>query len=728
MNKILLVLIIGLALVLNIVNAFETNKELPIQITSANLSKADVKVGDTLTVTVEVRAAVGIKEIVADMGGIENITLQHMAGNLYQGTWQKDWLVHSTEVKNYTVTLFVRDNTGNELIDRNLKFTDPVLFEYYNTGYDIYPQLFGVTWRAQTFTTTSYHSITSVKLFLERVGSPGTVTVSIRATDGNGHPTGGDLTSGTTDGNTLCQAAPCWREIPLTEYALSPNTKYAIVVRISDGGTLKAIYWYADGSSPTYTGGNGEITYDYGASWTTWAYDHMFEIWGNSLNTAPTLTSILESTDPIEKGTTQTITPSGQGDAESNNLYIYCCQDTSNTCTPTTSNICNNNQVWSSPYSSMTCTLTAPSVSTATTYYARCRVYDGSLYSSATASTSYIVKLSNGNTCTASSDCISGNCKSDYDGVGAWCANSNQCAHDGAIYNSGTYSSGCYDSNNRAYCNAGTWTASDCRTSDSCSKPTTSCTANKYYCLSGSCTYTTTSGTDVCSGSSQINPYYTCSDTNGNAIADTCSSGFQNCGAGTVCVSGSCVGGTTTTTSTSTTSTIETTTTTIPTTTTMETTTTSSTTTTIPTLSLSFKKGWNLFSIPYTTIQASDSCGVLSATFYYWSTSANKWEKVIGINNIKNAKGYWFYSDSDCSVGISGLGQTSSNEIKLYTGWNTIGSPSDPVSDINTVSTACSITEKYYYETETKQWREATSLEPFIGYYIYSSNNCQFSS
>jgi hypothetical protein len=102
-----------------------------IQIVSANLSKTKVVPGDTLTVIVEVRAKAGVKEIVADMGDIENISLQHVAGNIYQGTWQNTWLVHSTEVKNYTVTLFVRDNAGNELIDKSLSFIDQNLNDNY---------------------------------------------------------------------------------------------------------------------------------------------------------------------------------------------------------------------------------------------------------------------------------------------------------------------------------------------------------------------------------------------------------------------------------------------------------------------------------------------------------------------------------------------------------------------------------------------------------------------
>lgn len=112
------------------------------------------------------------------------------------------------------------------------------------------------------------------------------------------------------------------------------------------------------------------------------------------------MTSISDGTDPIQESSTQTITPSTVTDLESDNLYIYCCQDTTNTCTPTTSDLCDNNQAWASPYATMTCTLTTPDVTDITIYNARCRLYDGKRYSFLTFNTSYTVFE-----CDQNSDC-----------------------------------------------------------------------------------------------------------------------------------------------------------------------------------------------------------------------------------------------------------------------------------------------------------------------------------
>jgi hypothetical protein len=164
------------------------------------------------------------------------------------------------------------------------------LYEYFNTGDDDFFAVRGSTWIAQTFTPSTAHKITSVKLLLYRLGSPGTITVSIRATDGSGHPTGGDLCSGTTNGNTLPTSSPYeWREVTLGDgYDLAASTKYAIVVRAPSGDTSNTLRW-RDKMTGGYAGGNTETSSNSGSSWTAQSnYDLMFEDWGESAVTAKT--------------------------------------------------------------------------------------------------------------------------------------------------------------------------------------------------------------------------------------------------------------------------------------------------------------------------------------------------------------------------------------------------------------------------------------------------------
>ena len=88
------------------------------------------------------------------------------------------------------------------------------LYENYNTGDDNGSLIYSTVWNAQTFTPASSHTILKVNLKLIKVGNPGTITVSIRATDA-GKPTGVDLCSGTTNGNTLSLSTSEWRLIEL---------------------------------------------------------------------------------------------------------------------------------------------------------------------------------------------------------------------------------------------------------------------------------------------------------------------------------------------------------------------------------------------------------------------------------------------------------------------------------------------------------------------------------
>ena len=186
--------------------------------------------------------------------------------------------------------------------------------EYYTTGDDIYGSLWGTSWKAQTFTPSQSHEVLRVKLKLYRYGFPGTVTVSIRATDGSGHPTGNDLCSGTTDGDTLTTDSEGeWREIIFASgYNLAANTKYSIVARASGQESSDDARWKEDWSSPTYPGGCLETSGDSGGSWSSYTTsDMMFEEWA-------TLSSHGVITKLTGKRPSGTLTPAG---ALARNIY-----------------------------------------------------------------------------------------------------------------------------------------------------------------------------------------------------------------------------------------------------------------------------------------------------------------------------------------------------------------------------------------------------------------------
>ncbi|OGZ79261.1 MAG: hypothetical protein A2358_03225, partial [Candidatus Staskawiczbacteria bacterium RIFOXYB1_FULL_37_44] len=95
-------------------------------------------------------------------------------------------------------------------------------------------------------------------------------------------------------------------------------------------------------------------------------------------NTAPALTSVATSPNPIQGGSTLTITPTGQADDDSDALYYYCNETGSATSADT---LCTQaNTSYATPYSSMTCSYAVSTGNTTRTVY--CRTYDGTEYSS----------------------------------------------------------------------------------------------------------------------------------------------------------------------------------------------------------------------------------------------------------------------------------------------------------------------------------------------------------
>jgi hypothetical protein len=154
-------------------------------------------------------------------------------------------------------------------------------FETYDgTGFSIY----GTSWRAQTFTTTSAYLTTAVALYGWKYGSPGNVTVSIRAVDDDGKPTGDDLCYITVSDDVL-SALPtmAWHTFTFSSsHALDDDTQYAIIIRApsGNGGNYYAPFGY---SSSGYAGG-GSVNGD-GSIWgeVSATKDINFRVYGEEI-------------------------------------------------------------------------------------------------------------------------------------------------------------------------------------------------------------------------------------------------------------------------------------------------------------------------------------------------------------------------------------------------------------------------------------------------------------
>lgn len=163
-------------------------------------------------------------------------------------------------------------------------------YEYYITGADSWVEMYGSSWRSQTFTVgttgpNNDHQINNIRFLLKREGAnPGTLTISIRVVDGAGKPTGPDLSIGTYNTNLITtDAAGEWITVNMSAYTLLASTKYAAVLRCQGDGTNK-LWCRRDGSAPTYTGGNWLYSINSGNTWSAqMGVDGLFEIWGTAV-------------------------------------------------------------------------------------------------------------------------------------------------------------------------------------------------------------------------------------------------------------------------------------------------------------------------------------------------------------------------------------------------------------------------------------------------------------
>lgn len=156
------------------------------------------------------------------------------------------------------------------------------IYQYYNTNDDNDRDGYTANWMAQTFTPVDDHVIGKVKLKLFRVGDPGEITVSIKATVA-GKPVGADLCSGVIQGTDLTDNTDGeWYEIAFGDgFNLDVGAVYGIVVKAPAGDASNKVSWRADITDPTFTGGTFLSSSDSGVDWSAVSgVDCMFEEWG----------------------------------------------------------------------------------------------------------------------------------------------------------------------------------------------------------------------------------------------------------------------------------------------------------------------------------------------------------------------------------------------------------------------------------------------------------------
>lgn len=134
----------------------------------------------------------------------------------------------------------------------------------------------GITWEAQTFSASANYITTGGSINVNKFGSPGTVTVSLRATSG-GLPIGEDLRSGTFNGNL---ASGGWIDFTWSSLQLTEGATYALVVRAPSGDGANFLKWILDSGSG-YLRGQIASSVNSGSSWTAGSNDYNFKLYGD---------------------------------------------------------------------------------------------------------------------------------------------------------------------------------------------------------------------------------------------------------------------------------------------------------------------------------------------------------------------------------------------------------------------------------------------------------------
>jgi hypothetical protein len=185
------------------------------------------------------------------------------------------------------------------------------LYESYSTGKDGSDGGQNPYWLAQTFTPSTTHTLTEIKVTVYRVNSPGTVTVRIRATTSD-LPSGLDLDSGTFNGDSVT-ASTDGEEVSVAmtgAVVLSSGTKYAVIISADGASGANEIRWIADKTSAGYTGGNYYESANQGSTWSEFSgHDEYFKEYGLFSETTVTINgaTMICSLGTITPTLTQTI-------------------------------------------------------------------------------------------------------------------------------------------------------------------------------------------------------------------------------------------------------------------------------------------------------------------------------------------------------------------------------------------------------------------------------------
>ena len=180
-----------------------------------------------------------------------------------------------------------------------------MLFEHLNQGDDNSIRADGTQLVGQSFTPTTAHTLTRIRLKLQRQGNPGSAIISVRAADSGGLPTGGDLSVGSLDTAGITTSGTGeWYFVEMSPVELEAGKQYVLILHVPGGDASNRLNCRWDRTDPPYGGGTALYSWNGGQGWRTMPdFDLMFEEWGIT-GSVPTPTDTTQAT-PTDTPTTE---------------------------------------------------------------------------------------------------------------------------------------------------------------------------------------------------------------------------------------------------------------------------------------------------------------------------------------------------------------------------------------------------------------------------------------
>jgi len=144
-------------------------------------------------------------------------------------------------------------------------------------------------WLYFTFTPDAVWNLYSTKIQVKKVGTISTdIILELYLADVNHKPTGSVLSDGTISAGSITTSAS-WLEGVMDSYEVSIGQEYCVVGRTTGGDDGGNEYEWSRANPGTTSDYGAGVSTDGGSTWSVLDLDYMFEVWGNPLSTAYTV-------------------------------------------------------------------------------------------------------------------------------------------------------------------------------------------------------------------------------------------------------------------------------------------------------------------------------------------------------------------------------------------------------------------------------------------------------